>query len=251
MKRFNRKIIAIISSVVTAVLVFATPATAFGVSQTAGAVRAEDSAGATQMSAVPAAPASAVKTKAPVVKECVYTARAKANGKGHVKLSWSKVKGAKGYTIYRSDDIDKLGKKIAIMENAARNYADGEAEVQKKHYYTIRAWKQAGDKKVVLAEIKTKRVKNHLNIKDSFTVKAYAYSGGGTTASGKKAQEGRIAVDPNVIALGTWLYVEDYGICQAADTGGAIKGKTVDLYMDTEQECNNWGVRQKKVYILE
>jgi 3D (Asp-Asp-Asp) domain-containing protein len=87
-------------------------------------------------------------------------------------------------------------------------------------------------------------------VKKSFSVKAYAYTGGGTTASGKKAGVGLIAVDPKVIPLGTVLYIEGYGVCVAADTGGNIKGRTVDLYMDSEKACRNWGKRSVTCYIL-
>jgi 3D (Asp-Asp-Asp) domain-containing protein len=62
---------------------------------------------------------------------------------------------------------------------------------------------------------------------------------------------GRVAVDPSVIDLGTWLYIEGYGLCQAADTGGAIKGNKIDLYMNSTSDCHQWGVRNKKVYVLE
>ena len=61
-------------------------------------------------------------------------------------------------------------------------------------------------------------------------MKATAYSGGGYCANGKRCKVGRVAVDPNVVPLGTWLYVKGYGFCQACDTGGAIKGKRIDLY---------------------
>ncbi|MDO4287029.1 MAG: 3D domain-containing protein [Eubacteriales bacterium] len=89
------------------------------------------------------------------------------------------------------------------------------------------------------------------------TVEATAYSGGGTTASGMSAQVGRIAVDPSVIPLGTRLYITSadgtswiYGQAVAADTGGAIKGNRIDLYFNTEAECNSFGRRSAKVYIL-
>jgi len=82
-----------------------------------------------------------------------------------------------------------------------------------------------------------------------------AYCGGGTTASGlqciRKPQGiSTVAVDPNVIPLGTYMYIEGYGYAIAADIGGAIKGNKVDIYYDYEQECNNWGVKNVKVTIL-
>lgn len=84
---------------------------------------------------------------------------------------------------------------------------------------------------------------------------ATAYSGGGTTASGLQCVRrpdgiSTVAVDPNVIPLGSYLYIDGYGYAIAADTGGAIKGNRIDIYYDSEQECNNWGVQTVKVTIL-
>jgi 3D (Asp-Asp-Asp) domain-containing protein len=65
-----------------------------------------------------------------------------------------------------------------------------------------------------------------------------------------------IAVDPKVIPLGTWVYVEglngapDYGYAIAADTGGAIKNNKIDLYMDSHDATYQWGIKDVKVYIL-
>ena len=83
-----------------------------------------------------------------------------------------------------------------------------------------------------------------------FTVKAYSYTGGGTTASGLPAAVGRIAVDPRVIPLGTQVYVEGYGFATAADTGGNIKGNTIDVYYNSESQCRQWGCRYITIYIL-
>lgn len=89
---------------------------------------------------------------------------------------------------------------------------------------------------------------NHLGYKDD----PYA----GMTASGKRARRNpggysTIAVDPRVIPLGTKVYVEGYGLAIAEDTGGAIKGNKIDLYMDTYPQTRNWGVRTVNIYILQ
>ena len=81
-------------------------------------------------------------------------------------------------------------------------------------------------------------------------MKATAYSGGGYCANGKRCKVGRVAVDPNVVPLGTWLYVKGYGFCQACDTGGAIKGKRIDLYFNSEGRCSDYGVQSTDVYVL-
>lgn len=84
------------------------------------------------------------------------------------------------------------------------------------------------------------------------TCKATAYHEpeGSLTKSGTLSRVGAIAVDPSVIPLGTELYVEGYGYCVAEDTGGLIKGNRIDIYLDSEAECVNWGVRDVTVYIL-
>lgn len=79
----------------------------------------------------------------------------------------------------------------------------------------------------------------------------------GITASGTQARLGVVAVDPNVIPLGTKLYVAsldgspDYGFCVAEDTGGAIKGNKIDLFFETPEEVRRFGRRKVKVYILD
>ena len=80
-------------------------------------------------------------------------------------------------------------------------------------------------------------------------VKAYAYTGGGTTAMGTRARVGEIAVDPGVIPLGSEVYIEGVGARRAEDTGGNIVGNTIDIYMDTNAECIGWGARYVTIYI--
>ena len=88
--------------------------------------------------------------------------------------------------------------------------------------------------------------------KNSFTVEATAYTWtGNTTATGTWPKVGTIAVDPDVIPLGTRVYVSGYGFAVAEDTGGAINNYIIDLYMDTYEECIQWGRRQTTIYILE
>lgn len=74
----------------------------------------------------------------------------------------------------------------------------------------------------------------------------------GYTANGMKAGYGVVAVDTKVIPLGTKLYVEGYGYCIAADTGGAIKGNRIDLCYGSHQAALNSGFGHKnvKVYVL-
>lgn len=82
------------------------------------------------------------------------------------------------------------------------------------------------------------------------TGKTPGMAGYGITASGMRAGYGVVAVDPRVIPLGTRLYVEGYGYCIAADTGGAIKGNKIDLCFNSYSEAVNYGRKNVTVYIL-
>lgn len=54
----------------------------------------------------------------------------------------------------------------------------------------------------------------------------------GRTASGKILTKGLVAIDRNLISFGTRLYVPGYGLAEAADTGGGVKGRFIDLGFD-------------------
>lgn len=73
----------------------------------------------------------------------------------------------------------------------------------------------------------------------------------GITKSGTQVSRGTVAIDPRIIPLGTKIYVEGYGHAECLDTGGAIKGNRIDLYMDSREECFEFGRKNVKVYIIE
>lgn len=114
------------------------------------------------------------------------------------------------------------------------------------------------------AEENTESEKKSFSYKYVIECKATAYdlsaeeNGGyaGQTATGVPLDKGVIAVDPRVIPLGSRVYIEaldgswSYGYAVAADTGGAIKGKRVDLCYRTRSECIQFGVRNCRVYVL-
>jgi uncharacterized protein YabE (DUF348 family)/3D (Asp-Asp-Asp) domain-containing protein len=73
----------------------------------------------------------------------------------------------------------------------------------------------------------------------------------GITATGAVLNIGICAVDPNVIRLGTRFYVDGYGPCVAADTGGLIKGNIIDLGYPDSAGDPGWGRRTVDIYILD
>lgn len=77
----------------------------------------------------------------------------------------------------------------------------------------------------------------------------------GITATGINLKENPdkkvIAVDPSVIPLGSRVWVEGYGYAVAGDTGGAINGNRIDLFMSSKSEALSFGSRNVKVKILD
>lgn len=73
----------------------------------------------------------------------------------------------------------------------------------------------------------------------------------GISYLGDPLEYGIVAVDPNVIPLGSHLYIEGYGEGYAADTGGAIKGNRIDLCFNTYNEAMDFGMKYVKVTILD
>ncbi|MED3687735.1 LysM peptidoglycan-binding domain-containing protein [Peribacillus butanolivorans] len=97
------------------------------------------------------------------------------------------------------------------------------------------------------------------DIEKEITVRATAYTAdcqgcSGTTATGidlKANPDAKVvAVDPSVIPLGSKVYVEGYGYATAEDTGSAIKGNRVDIFIPNEQDALNWGVKNVKIQVL-
>jgi 3D (Asp-Asp-Asp) domain-containing protein len=92
----------------------------------------------------------------------------------------------------------------------------------------------------------------------------YGITSNGTNLAGKTREQAMsIAVDPNVIPLGSQVritfpepYTHFNGIYTANDTGGAIKGKKIDIFMGdfnsekAHQSVWDFGVREVEVQIL-
>ena len=82
---------------------------------------------------------------------------------------------------------------------------------------------------------------------------ATAYCLKGITKSGAKAAPGCVAADPEVIPLGSLIHVDSPligGIYQVLDTGGLIKGKIIDIFIPSYDECIEFGRRRVKVKVL-
>lgn len=93
------------------------------------------------------------------------------------------------------------------------------------------------------------------NYKEVYTMMSTAYAGDtitymGTTPVRDPDGISTIAVDPSIIPLGSKVYIPGYGLAIASDTGGLIKGNRIDLFLNSEDECINWGVQTVSLYLI-
>lgn len=85
----------------------------------------------------------------------------------------------------------------------------------------------------------------------SFTATAYTLRG--RTASGKTVARGLIAADRRVLPIGTRVRLEagSYsGEYTVADTGGAVRGRKIDIWMPSTSEAMRFGRRAVKLTVL-
>jgi len=69
------------------------------------------------------------------------------------------------------------------------------------------------------------------------------------TSTGTHVHTGTMAVDPNVIPLGSDIFVPTFGWGKAEDTGGAVKGRHVDIWMTSRKGALEWGVKKLEIQV--
>jgi 3D (Asp-Asp-Asp) domain-containing protein len=83
---------------------------------------------------------------------------------------------------------------------------------------------------------------------------ATAYSLHGRTASGAAVTHGIVAADPRVLPIGSRVRIEAgpySGEYLVADTGGAVRGKRIDIWTPTSREAMRFGRRTVKLTVLQ
>lgn len=85
------------------------------------------------------------------------------------------------------------------------------------------------------------------NCLGAYEITAYTWTGN-PCADGVYPASGYTAAcnDPNL--WHRWVYIEGYGSVYIHDTGGMPTNSIIDVYMDSESECINWGRQVRNVY---
>ncbi|PYI53053.1 3D domain-containing protein [Paenibacillus flagellatus] len=160
------------------------------------------------------------------------------------------------YQVNPGDTLYKISKAFGITmdELLAANALDNPNRLQIGQTLDIpqggEGWNAGGERPVV------KRVLNSTltayTAGAESTGKTPSHPAYGITRSGSKAEEGRtVAVDPSIIPLGSTVLIEGIGVRKAEDTGSAIKGSRIDVYMNDLEEAVEFGVKKNvKVFVL-
>ena len=157
------------------------------------------------------------------------------------------IAGATAQGIKDKNKIEKLKEEEEVLKKRI-NELKAEIEKLKEEKRTLEEILKEREK-----QIETKKLK----------VIATAYTAGpestgktpedpdyGITFSGWKADIGTIAVDPNIIELGSIVYVPGYGYAIALDTGEAIKGNKIDLFFHNVEDALNWGKKEVEIIVI-
>lgn len=99
--------------------------------------------------------------------------------------------------------------------------------------------------------VETRTTETSVAAAEHYTATAYAFRG--RTATGQKVAKGIIAADPRVLPMGTRVRLDAgtwSGEYTVADTGGAIRGRRIDVWVPTTREAFSFGRRKVKLTVL-
>lgn len=168
--------------------------------------------------------------------------------KGKTNISQEGQKGTKELVYEMVYENGKLVSKTLVEENVIQEAKDLIIKKGTKEKEVVKTDTTTATTNNNTAK-NSKNSENSLGVK--MTVSASAYTGDGITSTGTVPKWGTIAVDPSVIPYGTKIYIPQFDkYFIAEDCGGGIKGNKVDIFMNSESECNSWGRRTIDIYIV-
>lgn len=166
------------------------------------------------------------------------------------------------HTVKKGDTLYKISRQYNVSVSSIKSINHLKSDLIKPN----QKLKLTGVKKAAVAKKKTPVVKKKTpsrsdsdTVVKEFMVSASAYTASckgcsGITSTGINLKKNPglkvIAVDPNVIKIGTKVYVEGYGYAIAGDTGGAIRGNKIDVFIPNKSSALKWGRKTVKIKIL-
>src|SRR3954454_21670959 len=156
------------------------------------------------------------------------------------------------YTVKKGDSLSKIAKTYHITVSNLKQWNHLSSDLIKINQ-SLKIVNPGTPAKS--APVKT----THVKAVNEITVSASAYTLNfarctGIPATGinlKKNPNQKVnSVDPKVIKLGSKVYVPGYGYAIAGDTGGAIKGNKIDVFIPSQKAAIQWGRKTLKIQIL-
>ncbi|MCH4825923.1 LysM peptidoglycan-binding and 3D domain-containing protein [Planococcus halocryophilus] len=171
------------------------------------------------------------------------------------KATASKSGSSTVYTVKRGDTLYKISKsqKVSVSNLKAWN------GLKSSTIYPNQKLKLNKTAATPVSKKTTPSRSTSGSVAKEFTVSATAYTAycrgcSGITKTGINLKKNPglkvIAVDPRVIPLGSKVHVEGYGYAVAGDTGSAIKGNKIDVFIPTQSNALRWGRKNVKIKIL-
>lgn len=161
---------------------------------------------------------------------------------------------AESHTIKKNETIEDVAKRYNITVKSLLELNDIEKK-EAKIGYVLKLPSHITD----TSKYKDKPNKKAVKKEKSYRMEATAYTAyckgcSGITKTGINLRKNPnlkvVAVDPRVIPLGSKVWVQGYGTAVAGDTGGAIKGKKIDVFVKNKKTAYNWGRRTVTVKLL-
>ena len=195
----------------------------------------------------------AVKTKSAAIKE--IKAAKTDNKKTKVKSVDKKTITMVIDDLYAQEDVN-LRKQastssdvIKVVKRGTKVYVTGK---EKNGFYLVKVGKKSG---YIMASYLGSKPSNVTTTEESsskeyigtYKITAYSASSSARTASGTKCQSGRTIAAPSNFPFGTKLMFNG-NVYTVEDRGGAVTGNVLDLYVDSNSEAVQWGVKYLKVY---
>ena len=170
------------------------------------------------------------------------------------------------HTVKKGDTLYKISRQYNVSVSSIKSINKLKSDLIKPNQKiklsgakTTVAAKKTTTVKKTTATKKTPSRSDSDTVVREFMVSASAYTASckgcsGITSTGINLKNNPglkvIAVDPSVIKIGTKVYVEGYGYAIAGDTGGAIRGNKIDVFIPNKSDALKWGRKTVKIKIL-